>query len=115
MGQTNQNTEAQETGNLDKPWWISKPFPEDKITHWVQVFNIEDLNDQNKGYWFLKKMNLEIKTSKIKTIAFLTPMNMEMIKEYNLMKFGSKFNSNIMKIKMNFKMEDNQFLTIQSQ
>lgn len=102
LGGSGQNPAAQEMTNLDKPWWTSKPFPEDKITHWVEVFNVGELNDQNKGYWFLKKMISDTKKSKIKMVAFLTPMNFKMIQEYNLMRYGSKFQSNMERIQNQF-------------
>lgn len=100
---TIEKSDVEATDSLDKPWWSSKPFPKDKITHWVQVFNIDDFNDNNKGFWFLKKTTSDMKSSNIKTIAFLTPMNSNMIEENKLMRYGLKFQSNMGKIQNEFK------------
>ena len=83
----------------DKSWMSNKPYSEEKIRHWVEVFNVKLLNDNNLGFWFFKKTAAIIKENNIKLIAFLTPINGGMIEEYDLMRHGQNYSSNMEIIK----------------
>jgi len=91
---------------LDKPWWANKPYPEDKINHWMEAFHIDKLDNKNVGFLFLNKMISDISKSQMNTITFLTPINWKMVDEYNLMKFGTNFNNNMGTIKEKFHQGD---------
>lgn len=76
-------------------WRQNAPFPEEQVEHWVQVFNIGKLDDQNRGYWFLEKFAEDVQKDKINAAAFFTPINAGMVEEFNLMKYGQNFDSNM--------------------
>jgi len=79
----------------DLSWKDKMPFPDDQVEHWIQVFNVGKLDEQNRGFWFLKKMAEEIKKNKINVAAFFTPVNTGMVKELNLMKYGEHYGYNM--------------------
>ena len=79
----------------DLSWKDKMPFPDDQVEHWVQVFNVGKLDEQNRGFWFLKKMGEDIKKNKINVAAFFTPVNTGMVKELNLMKYGEHYGYNM--------------------
>lgn len=76
-------------------WKQNVPHPADKVEHWVQVFNIDKLDDENKSFWFLKRFADDIEKEKINAAAFFTPVNSGMVREYDLMKYGQNYHSNM--------------------
>ena len=91
-----------EQNKTDKPWWLNKTYPTDKIKHWMEVFNIGTVDETNRGYYFLKKITSGIKKDNIQAVAFFTPMNKKMIEKYNLMKYGVNLQSNMDTIRNEF-------------
>lgn len=87
-----------------EPTWRDQiPFPEEKITHWVDVLNVDRLDENNVSYWFLKKTMQEVKQSGIKMAAFLTPINGGMLESLDLMRDAENFDFNIGKLKADFR------------
>jgi hypothetical protein len=88
------------SSQIDKAWTHNKPFSKDKIKHWIEVFNVEKFDDNNSGYYFLKKTAQLAEDNHVKLITFFTPMNSKMIHELNLMQYGHNFQSNIHLIRL---------------
>jgi hypothetical protein len=92
--------------NPDRVWYENKPFTSDKIEHWKQVFNIGELDTLNNGYYFLERMVSDISSEQIPTAVFFTPMNQGMLKELDLMEYGTSFKENMSKMKKQFFFSD---------
>jgi len=80
--------------NPDKNWQQNKPFPDKKLKHWEKALNIKEMNNSNISYWFLQKTISLIKQNNTKTVAFFTPINKDLVKEYNLITDIGLYNSN---------------------
>lgn len=89
-----QTGEAEENEDY-KNWKARRPFPEDRLTHWTEVFNTGRMDSANKGFWFLERLLNEAGNDGANAAVFLTPVNMDMVREYDLLRLGQNYNENM--------------------